>query len=88
MDDKTRMRRINELNRDIERTRKHLQRCKQRNNQKAISTPFFIAALIGILAFVLAMSDVNAQPLGGWDTFPGPVAEPVDCRPTRKTRCA
>jgi hypothetical protein len=88
MDDKTRMRHIQVLNKDMERTRKHLQRCKKRNNQKAISTPFFIAALIGILAFVLAMSDANATPLGGWDTFPGPVAEPVDCRPTHDTRCA
>lgn len=88
MDDKARMKKIRDLNRDIDRTRKHLQRCKQQDKQKAASTPFVFAAVIMLLAFVLAMSEANAKPLGGWDTFPGPVAEPVNCKPTRQTRCA
>lgn len=88
MDDKARMKKIRDLNRDIDRTRKHLlDLCQQQDKQKAVSTPFVFAAVIMLLAFVLAMSEANAQPLGGWDTFPGPVAEPTDCKPTRKTRC-
>lgn len=89
MDDKTRMQKINELNRDIERTRKHLQRCKQRKQEKTLSNRAFILSILALIAAVLLISkDVSAQPLGGWDTFPGPVAEPVDCRPTNDTRCA
>jgi hypothetical protein len=88
MDDKTRMRHIQVLNKDMERTRKHLQRCKLRKQEKTLSNSMFILILIAILTLVLMIQEVTASPLGGWDTFPGPVAEPVDCRPTHDTRCA
>lgn len=88
MDDKARMKKIRDLNRDIDRTRKHLQRCKQQDEQKAPSSPFVFAAVIMMVSFVLAIGEADAKPLGGWGTFQGPVLEPTDCKPTRKTRCA
>lgn len=89
MDDKTRMQKIHELNRDIERTRKHLQRCKQRKQEKTLSNRAFILSILALIAAVLLIAkDANATPLGGWDTFPGSATGPVDCRPTQTTRCA
>lgn len=58
-----------------------------RNPGKTIKTSTFFCCLLLIVVATVAANQAFAKPLGGWDTFPGPVAEPVDCKPTRKTRC-
>lgn len=75
----------------IKANRQHLRRLRL---QRIKSTPIehiFIAVFIVSIALILA-SKATAEPLGGWDSFPGPIAEPTKpdayCTPTAKTRCA
>jgi len=34
-------------------------------------------AMTMIVIFFMTAEYIKAEPLGGWDTFPGPVAEPT-----------
>lgn len=90
MNDSQRMERLNELNQDVYQVQEHLKRIKKYKEEKnkGMNISTFLCCLLLIVAATVAANQAFAKPLGGWDTFPGPVSEPTDCKPTRKTRCA
>lgn len=75
----------------IKANRKHLLRLRLQSIKSTRIDHILIAVFI-VLAALIVTSKAVAEPLGGWDSFPGPVAEPTKpdayCTPTSKTRCA
>lgn len=75
----------------IKANRQHLRRLRFQRIKSTSIEHILIAVLI-VSATIILASKATAEPLGGWGTFDGPVAEPTKpdayCTPTTRTRCA
>lgn len=75
----------------IKANRKHLMALRIKSIKRT-QIEYILIAVFVLSVVIILSSKATAEPLGGWDSFPGPVAEPTKpdayCTPTSKTRCA